>query len=289
MSNYVNSINRAIKFLRTPSNYSDYISIKIVPDHSGCCCLNHWSTTWAIVDQYILPDGPIRSGGSGNEGDALIRQNNVEFVLECHESGPEIILYLGAIALTAQLVKSVADLIAVILNARIEESRVIKYRLRTFGNDGVIIQEEEIELKPPSFADDITHLMNYVQNSIVVGVHVNIHTLIDRMDSDLERGDYASVLHSSASIFETMAKDIVGIPAVQNQTLKSFFDRYRNDSTLPEQILDYIISIYQDRNTEPLSGHGSIQIPTITKQEATVLAEMTKAFVNIEYKLNRPS
>ena len=66
---------------------------------------------------------------------------------------------------------------------------------------------------------------------------------MNRMDSDLSRGDYAGVLHCSASIFETMAKDIVGIPTVQNQTLKSFFDRYRKDSALPQEILDYIISI----------------------------------------------
>lgn len=289
MSSYVNSIDRAVKLLQTPSHYSDYISIKIVPDHSGCCCLNHWSTTWAIINQYIHPDGPIRSEETRNEGDALIHQNDAQFVLECHETGPEIVIYLGAIAITAGLIKSVADLIVVILNAQLEDSHVFKYRLKTFGNGGAIIQEEEIELKMPAAAYTIHQLVDYVQNSIVAGVHANIAILVDRMDSNLERDDYAGVLHCSASIFETMAKDIVGIPAVQNQTLKSFFDRYRKDSALPEGILDYIISIYQERNVMPLAGHGSTQTPTITKQEATALAEITKAFVNIEYKLQRTS
>jgi hypothetical protein len=289
MSNYVNSVDRAIKLLKTSSHYSDYISIKIVPDHSGCCCLNHWSTTWQIIDEYIHPDGPIRSGGIRNEGDALIHQNDAQFVLECHETGPEIVIYLGAIAITAGLIKSVADLIAVILNARLEDSHVFKYKLKTFGNGGVIIQEEEIELKTPPAAYTTHQLVDYVQNSIVAGVHANIVILMERMDSDLGRDDYAGVLHCSASIFETMAKDIVGIPTVQNQTLKSFFDRYRKDSALPEGILDYIISIYEERNIMPLAGHGSTQTPTISKQEATALAEITKAFVNIEYKLQRAS
>jgi len=114
--------------------------------------------------------------------------------------------------------------------------------------------------------------------------HPNIKTLIKRMDRALEDSDYSGVLHSSASIFETLAKDIVAIPGVQNQTLKSFFGRYRNDSVLSEELLDYILSIYDSRNTTPLAGHGSTIVPQITKEQAIVISEMTKAFVNIEYK-----
>lgn len=282
MSNYVNSVDRAIKLLKTPPCYSDYISIKISPDHSECCCLNHWSTSWQIVDQYIYPDGPIRSGSNRNEGDALIRQKDALFVLECHETGPEIVIYLGAIAITAVLIKSVADLIVVIVNARLVDSHVFKYRLKTFGNGGVIIKEEEIEFKLPSAAYNTHQLADYVQNAIVAGIHANIFTLEARMDSDLGRDDYAGVLHCSASIFETMAKDIVGLPTVQNQTMKRFFDRYRKDSALPQEILDHILSIYERRNVTPLAGHGSTQIPTLSKQEATTLAEIKKAFVRIE-------
>jgi hypothetical protein len=288
MSNYVNSVDRAIKLLRTPSCYSDYISIKIKPNHSECCCLNHWSTTWQIIDKYIYPDGPIQSGSTRNEGDALIHKNDAQFVLECHESGPEIVIYLGAVVITAGLVKSVVDLIIVILNARLEDSHVLKYRLKTFGNGG-IIQEEEFELKMPFAAYNTHQLANYVQSSIIAGVHANITTLVERMESDLDRDDYAGVLHCSASIFETMAKDIVGIPAVQNQTLKSFFDRYRKDSALPQEILDYILAIYESRSKMPLAGHGSTQTPSINKQDATAVAEITKAFVRIEYKLQSVS
>jgi hypothetical protein len=114
----------------------------------------------------------------------------------------------------------------------------------------------------------------------------NIRVLIKRMDGALEQDDHAGVLHASASIFETLAKDVVAIPTVENQTLASFFDRYKKDSKLPEPILDYILETYRRRNTEPLAGHGQVQEPNITREEAVVLAEMTKAFVRIERQLS---
>jgi len=115
--------------------------------------------------------------------------------------------------------------------------------------------------------------------------HPNIRLLVNRMDDALQREDYAGVLHSSASIFETMAKDVIRSPTVQNQTLKGFFDRYRKDSELPGEMLNYIISIYDARNTTPLAGHGSTQRPKISMKTAIELRELTIAFVKIEYKL----
>ena len=118
-------------------------------------------------------------------------------------------------------------------------------------------------------------------------MHPNMHVLINRLDDSLIRNDYASVLHASASIFETLAKDIVRIPTVQDKTLKSFFERYRQDSNLPDEILDYILGIYELRNTTPLAGHGSTRTPSITREAAVTLSEMTKAFVKIEYTLRK--
>ena len=120
-------------------------------------------------------------------------------------------------------------------------------------------------------------------------VHSNILYLVKRMDDALIRGDYASVIHTSASIFETMAKDIVGVPTVQNQTLKSFFSRYRIDSHLPPALLDYIIGVYDSRNSIPLAGHGSTQNPNLNRDEAVTICEITKAIVRAEYKLHRLS
>lgn len=117
--------------------------------------------------------------------------------------------------------------------------------------------------------------------------HPNIRLLVSRMESSLESKDFSNLLHASASIFETMAKDVVNTESVQEQTLGGFFERYRLDSTLPSEILDFILETYKKRNTTPLAGHGSLSLPTIDVKEATVLCEMTKAFVQIESKLQR--
>lgn len=116
--------------------------------------------------------------------------------------------------------------------------------------------------------------------------HTNIRILVRRMEDALKREDFAGVLHTSASILETLAKDIIDIPTIQDQPLKSFFDRYRKDSKLPDEILNYILKIYDLRNTTPLAGHGSTKEPEISKDQAIILSEMTKTFVKIEYTLN---
>jgi hypothetical protein len=105
------------------------------------------------------------------------------------------------------------------------------------------------------------------------------------MASSLENSDFAAVLHSSASIFETLAKDVVGIPSVQDQTLAGFFERYKKDSQLPAELQEKILNTYKSRNSTPLAGHGSTQAPSISKEEAVTLCELTKAFVRIEYRL----
>src|SRR5919108_605717 len=105
-------------------------------------------------------------------------------------------------------------------------------------------------------------------------MHPNIQVLLGRMDDALRRNDHSGVLHASASIFETMAKDVIGLPTVENKTLKSFFDRYRKDSSLPNEILDDILGIYDFRNITPLAGHGSTKTPTINRESAIALSEM---------------
>jgi hypothetical protein len=46
-----------------------------------------------------------------------------------------------------------------------------------------------------------------------------------------------------------------------------------------------VIEVYEARNKTPLAGHGSTEAPSMTVQEAVTLAELTKAFVRIEYSL----
>jgi len=117
--------------------------------------------------------------------------------------------------------------------------------------------------------------------------HPNIRVLVHRMELSLDNKDYAGVLHASASIFETLAKDVVGIPTIQNQTLKSFFARYEKDSRLPKKLRQKILSVYEARNTTPLAGHGSLSTPSISQKDAITLSELTKAIVRIEYLLGQ--
>ena len=106
------SIDRAIRLLETPAIYENYISIKLSPVPRKCCCFHCWPTTWSSVNTYIVPYGPIE-----DEGDVIIGQDNARFILECHESGPEIVVYLGLATASFILVKSVVDMITTILKS----------------------------------------------------------------------------------------------------------------------------------------------------------------------------
>ncbi len=118
--------------------------------------------------------------------------------------------------------------------------------------------------------------------------HPNIRKLVSRMDVLFDNGDFAGVLHTSASIFETLAKDVVKRTTVENQPLGSFFEAYRNSSKLPGSVLDMIKEIYDKRNKEPLAGHGSTIESTIDREEAIILVQMTKAFIKMERQLSEP-
>jgi hypothetical protein len=120
--------------------------------------------------------------------------------------------------------------------------------------------------------------------------HANIRLLVSRMEDAKTTGDHASLLHAGASIFETLAKQVIGTTTVQNQTLGGIFTRYRKDSSLPEPVLDYIKDLYDRRGSEPLAAHGSLaEPPNLSEQEAVTLIETTKAFVAIEYRLGLSS
>jgi hypothetical protein len=116
--------------------------------------------------------------------------------------------------------------------------------------------------------------------------HPNIRLLVGRMELLLSNNDFSGVLHTSATIFETLAKDIIKNPNIENQPLGSFFESYRQKSKLPNEVLDLIINMYKRRNTEPLAGHGQTAIPTINREEAIILAEMTKSFIRMERKFS---
>jgi hypothetical protein len=84
--------------------------------------------------------------------------------------------------------------------------------------------------------------------------HANIRLLFDRMDRAMLDEDWSLVLHSGASIFETLAKLVIGLSTVQNKTLGAIFEAYRKRSRLAAPLLETIDQIYQRRNVQPLAG-----------------------------------
>jgi hypothetical protein len=117
--------------------------------------------------------------------------------------------------------------------------------------------------------------------------HPNIRLLVARMDNAYEQNDFSAVLHTSATIFETLAKIVFDSPRVENETLGGIFGGYRRRSQLPDPILDYILDVYNRRNREPLAGHGATMPPTVSPADAAVLIEMTKMCVRLERRLAR--
>lgn len=158
---------------------------------------------------------------------------------------------------------------------RLFEQEGLSFRVRISDEDYISVQVLPIEVLESKFQE---------------GEHPNIGILINRMDNALkyalDTDDYPPVISASATIFETMAKDIINSASIQNETLGGFFEKYRKNSRLPKEILDYILSIYNERSSTPLAAHGStLTPPKISKEQAVTLVEMTKAFVKIEYTL----
>ncbi len=195
-----------------------------------------------------------------------------------HRGRREVILQ---VATTTQLVEILADYLQEEMLPLHAVNEILKgnncgFR---FKDNAQLVGEVDIRvaISPAAEIDDAS----------VEDQHPNIRKLVERMDAARDQQDPSGVLHTSASIFETLAKDVVGSPTIQNQTLGGFFAKYRNVSQMSDPILDYILKIYQERNAHPLAGHGSTQEPTITMNEATALAEFTKAIVRIERQLQQ--
>lgn len=140
------SIDRAIALLKSPKEYENYISIKLSPP-SGCCCSHCWPETWHKINQSIAPSGPVE-----HEGDALIENNGDNFVLESHESGPEIIIYLALATASVTLAKSIIDLITTIIKGLSTEHKKQPLRIKISKRQlikGNIEEETLIEIDIP--------------------------------------------------------------------------------------------------------------------------------------------
>lgn len=151
MNKLQNSIDRAIGLLNTPNESENYISIKLSPIPSGCCCFHCWPNTWNKINKSIQPCGPIE-----DEGDVLIKKKEIKFVLECHESGPEIIAYLALATSSTVLLKSIIDLVITIIKALSNEGRKQPSRIKISKRQiikGEIEEDSLIEIDIPISKD----------------------------------------------------------------------------------------------------------------------------------------
>lgn len=137
------------------------------------------------------------------------------------------------------------------------------------------------------FSVRLVDLNDAPEAELAAGEHVNVRGLIERMDRALQDGDWSLVLHAGASVFESIAKDVVQNPAVQHRSLGSWFSAYRKASKLAAPLLDAAEAIFQRRNVEPLAGHGSIELAGVTEAEAIQIRELSIAIVRMERLLAR--
>ncbi len=162
--NLKRNIDRAINLMDAPADYEDYLSIKIKPVPRSCCCFHCWPETWNDINKYIVPFGPLE-----DEGDVLIDKENEKFVLECHESGPEIILYLALGTASITLVRSIIELITTLVKALEKERRKTPGKLEIIKRRqirGEIEEEEIMKVDFPLSDDTIERLNENIRNAI---------------------------------------------------------------------------------------------------------------------------
>lgn len=175
---------------------------------------------------------------------------------------------------TAQIIEIIADLIAQdwLITSEVNEiMEADRCGVRFLREDGMV-RVKLIDLPPLGADADADE-------------NPNLRQLFDRMDRAMQDHDWTLVLHTGASIFETLAKLVVHAPGVQDQSLGSFFAAYRNHSRLAVPLLDTIEAIYNQRNIEPLAGHGSVRNPAITREDAIQISHLTRTLVHLEREL----
>jgi hypothetical protein len=157
MTRGISSIQRAVALLGCSGEEENYIIIKLQPEPHSCCCFHCWPMTWSTINQHIAPFGPIE-----DEADVLIKRDDYEFVLECHESGPEIVFYLTLATASVMLVKSVVDLITAFVNGLRKEHHVSPARIKIMCCQVIesnVESEVLFELDMP-LSKDITDALN---------------------------------------------------------------------------------------------------------------------------------
>ncbi len=159
-TNFTRSVDRAAVLLNTPNDYENYLSFKIKGE-SGCYCSGCCSRAWDIINEYIYPCGPI-----GHEGDALINTNGMNYVLEQHESGPEIVIYLGLATASISFITAVIGLATVLVQALQDKSKNGFIKIINRYQINGTVTEEILEIEAPVSEDTIKKLGDVIKTSI---------------------------------------------------------------------------------------------------------------------------
>ncbi|GHD04997.1 hypothetical protein GCM10007320_66490 [Pseudorhodoferax aquiterrae] len=110
--------------------------------------------------------------------------------------------------------------------------------------------------------------------------HPNVLTVLERMEHCLETDDPSGALHAASNALETLAKHLLDDRTVDEKPLGNFIDKYEKASQLPNEFKAVARQIYNVRNRTPLSGHGSTNAPSMTMQDAIVIAAATNSSSN---------
>lgn len=142
------SVDRAKALLGEPGPDDEILILKLQPEPRACCCFHCWPTTWGEVTHFLA-----RHGRMEDEGDLLVKTDGCSYVLECHESGPEIVVYLTLAAATLNLVKPTIELITLFAKGLRWESRGARLKLTSRriirgATDEEVLTEIELPLSP---------------------------------------------------------------------------------------------------------------------------------------------
>lgn len=132
-----------------------------------------------------------------------------------HNSEIELIMRRPS---TVELVEILADMIQEGVLDSDKVNDVLRYDKCSFRFE---IDDDEVVVEIDSLSE--------IPEENLTGEHPNIRKLAERMDSEVERKDPTAVLHTAASIFETLAKDVLSDANLEGQSLGGFFCQVPQD------------------------------------------------------------
>lgn len=140
VEHWQSSVERAKSHLGPLGPEDEIVILKLEPQlGSRCCCFHCWPNTWASVTQSLETHGVMK-----DEGDLLVTTNGGSFVLECHESGPEIVIA------ALNLVPPIIGLVMLFLKGQQEERKASRFKLTSRRIvRGEVEEEMQVEIDLP--------------------------------------------------------------------------------------------------------------------------------------------